>query len=117
MAALLRHGLLQGRVISSKPQRQLRALTHYRSTLVQDHARAHNRLQAVLEDANLKLASVMTDISGASARAMFAAILAGQRDVEALVALAHGPKVAAASVGVESCPQSVRDVVWERVQG
>jgi transposase len=81
IAAWLRHGLLRGSVLPSKPQRQLRERTRSRSTLVQDRARARNRLQAVLEDATLKLASVVTDISGVSARAMLAAILAGERDV------------------------------------
>ena len=90
IAELLRHGLLRGSFIPSKPQRQLRELTRYRSTLVQDHARTLNRLQAVLEDANLKLASVVTDINGVSARAMLAAILDGQRDVETLADLARG---------------------------
>jgi transposase len=90
IAELLRHGLLRGSFIPSKPQRQLRELTRYRSTLVQDRARALNRLQAILEDANLKLASVVTDISGVSAQAMLEAILAGQRDVEVLADLARG---------------------------
>jgi transposase len=90
IADLLRHGLLRGSFLPSKPQRQWRALTRYRSTLAQDHARALNRLQAVWEDANLKLASVVTDIYGVSARTMLAAILAGQRDVEALADLARG---------------------------
>jgi len=90
IAELLRHGLWRGSFIPSKPQRQLRELTRYRSTLVQEHARTLNRLQAVLEDANLKLASVVTDISGVSARAMLAAILAGERDVEALADFARG---------------------------
>ena len=90
IAELLRHGLLRGSFIPSKPQRQLRELTRYRSTLVQDRARALNRLQAVLEDANLKLASVVTDSNGVSAQAMLEAILAGQRDVEALADLARG---------------------------
>jgi transposase len=90
IAELRRHGLLRGSFIPSKPQRQLRELTRYRSTLVQDRARALNRLQAVLEDANLKLASVVTDISGVSARAMLEAILAGERDVETLADLARG---------------------------
>ncbi len=90
IAELLRYGLLRGSFIPSKPQRELRELTRYRSTLVPDHARALNRLQAVLEDANLKLASVVTDIYGASTRAMLAAILAGQRDGEALAELARG---------------------------
>jgi transposase len=90
LAELLRHGLLRGSFIPSKPQRQLRELTRYRSTLVQERARTLNRLQAVLEDANLKLASVVTDINGVSARAMLEAILAGQRDVEILADLARG---------------------------
>lgn len=90
IAELLRHGLLRGSFIPSKPQRQLRELTRYRSTLVQDRARTLNRLQAVLEDANLKLASVVTDIYGVSARAMLAALLAGERDVEVLADLARG---------------------------
>src|SRR5262252_8117183 len=90
IAELLRHGLLRGSFIPSKPQRELRELTRYRSTLVQERARALNRLQAVVEDANLKLASVVTDIYGVSARAMLAAILAGQRDVETLADLARG---------------------------
>ena len=90
LAELLRHGLLRGSFIPSQPQRQLRELTRYRSTLVQEHARTLNRLQAVLEDANLKLASVVTDIYGVSARAMLEAILAGERDVATLADLARG---------------------------
>jgi transposase len=90
LAELLRHGLLRGSFIPSKPQRQWRELTRYRSTLVQERARTLNRLQAVLEDANLKLASVVTDINGVSARAMLEAILAGQRAVEILADLARG---------------------------
>ena len=90
IAELLRHGLLRGSFVPSKPQRQLRELTRYRSTLVQDRARTLNRWQAVLEDANRKLASVVTDIYGVSARAMLEAILAGERDGEALADLARG---------------------------
>ena len=90
IAELLRYGLLRGSFIPPQPQRQVRELTRYRSTLVQDRARTLNRLQAVLEDANLKLASVVTDIAGVSARAMLEAILAGQRDVETLADLARG---------------------------
>ena len=95
IAELLRHGLLRGSFIPSKPQRQLRELTRYRSTLVQEHARVLNRLQAVLEDANLKLASVVTDIYGVSARAMLAAVLAGttrrRRRSPTLPVFASGP--------------------------
>jgi transposase len=90
IAELLRHGLLRGSFIPSRPQRQLRELTRHRTTLVQDRARVINRLQAVLEDANIKLAAVVTDIRGVSARAMLEALIAGQRDVEALAELARG---------------------------
>jgi transposase len=90
IAELLRHGLLRGSFIPSKPQRQLRELTRHRTTLVQDRARVINRLQAVLEDANIKLAAVVTDIRGVSARAMLEALIAGQRDVDALTELARG---------------------------
>jgi transposase len=90
IAELLRHGLLRGSFIPSKPQRQLRELTRHRTTLVQDRARVINRLQAVLEDANIKLAAVVTDIRGVSARAMLEALIAGQRDVDALADLARG---------------------------
>jgi transposase len=90
IAELLRHGLLRGSFMPSTPQRQLRELTRHRTTLVQDRARVINRLQAVLEDANSKLAAVVTDIRGVSARAMLEALIAGQRDVEVLAELARG---------------------------
>jgi transposase len=90
IAELLRHGLLRGSFIPAKPQRQLRELTRHRTTLVQDRARIINRVQAVLEDANIKLASVVTEIRGVSARAMLEALIAGQRDVDALADLARG---------------------------
>jgi transposase len=90
IAELLRHGLLRGSFIPSKPQRQLRELTRHRTTLVQDRARVINRLQAVLEDANIKLAAVVTDIRGVSARAMLEALIVGERDVTVLADLARG---------------------------
>jgi transposase len=90
LAELLRHGLLRGSFIPPTPQRQLRELTRYRTTLVQDRARVIHRLQAVLEAANIKLASVVTDIRGVYARAMLEALIAGQRDVTVLADLARG---------------------------
>ena len=90
IAELLRHGLLRGSFIPPKPQRELRALTRQRSNLVQERARVINRLQDVLEDANIKLASVVTDIRGVSARSMLEAMVAGVRDEKALAALARG---------------------------
>jgi transposase len=90
IAELLQHGLLRASFIPPTPQRDLRDLTRYRSTLVEERARMVNRLQKILEDANLKLAAVATDIVGKSARAMLESLLAGQRDPEALAALAQG---------------------------
>lgn len=90
VADLLRHGLLRGSFIPSAPQRELRELTRYRRTLVEERARLLNRVQKTLEDANLKLAAVVTDISGVSARAMLEALLAGQTDPMVLANLARG---------------------------
>ncbi len=90
LADLLRHGLLQGSFIPSTAQRALRDLTRHRSSLVQERARIVNRLQKVLEDANIKLAGVATDVLGVSARAMLEALLDGETDPETLADLARG---------------------------
>lgn len=87
---LLRHGLIRGSFIPAPAQRQLRDLTRYRSQLVQERARLTNRLQAVLEDANVKLASVVTDVRGVSSRAILEALIAGERDSTTLAQLARG---------------------------
>lgn len=90
IAELLRHGLLHGSFIPDASQRELRDLTRHRTTSVQERARAVNRLQKVLEDANLKLAAVATDVMGVSARAMLAALLEGESDPAVLADLAQG---------------------------
>lgn len=90
IADLLRHGLLRGSFIPPQAQRDLRDLTRQRTNLVQDRATVINRLQKVLEWANLKVSAVATDITGVSARAMLAAILAGQGDPQVLAELAKG---------------------------
>jgi transposase len=90
IADLLRHGLLKGSFIPDAPQRQLRELTRYRITLVRERARVINRLQKVLEDANIKLASVATDIMGVSGRAILEALVDGQTDATQLADLAKG---------------------------
>jgi transposase len=90
IAELLRHGLLRGSFIPGPEQRHLRDLTRYRTHLVEERARMTNRLQAVLEDANVKLASVVTDIRGASARAILDALVAGETDPATLAELARG---------------------------
>ncbi len=90
IADLLRHGLVRGSFIPSAQQREWRELTRYRASLVQERARIANRLQKVLEETNIKLASVATDILGASARAMLEALLEGETDSTVLAGLARG---------------------------
>lgn len=90
IADLLRHGLLRGSFIPPRAQRHLRDLTRYRTHLVEERARLTNRMQMVLEDANVKLASVVTDVRGVSARAMLEALIAGHTDPVALAELARG---------------------------
>lgn len=90
IADLLRHGLLKGSFIPPAPQRQLRELTRYRSSLVGERVRTLNRLQKGLEDANIKLASVVSDIQGVSARAMLEGLVAGSADPARLADLARG---------------------------
>ena len=90
IADLLQHGLVRGSFIPARPQRELREVTRYRKSLIRGRASEVNRLQKVLGDANIKLASVATDIMGVSARAMLQAIIGGSEDAEALSRLARG---------------------------
>jgi len=87
---LLCHGLVRGSFIPPQPQRDLRDLTRQRTNLVRDRATVVNRLQKVLEWANIKLATVVSDVVGVSAREMLAAIVDGQSDVTVLAELARG---------------------------
>jgi len=89
IADLLRHGLLQPSFIPPKPIRELRELTRYRKTLVQERADVVNRIQKVLETANIKLASVASDVLGKSGRAMLDAIVNGEEDAATLAELAR----------------------------
>jgi len=90
IAQLLEHGLLRGSFIPPRPIRQLRDLTRYRKTLIRQRADETNRVQKVLEDANIKLGDVARDILGASGRAMLQALIAGERDAAKLAELAKG---------------------------
>jgi len=89
LAQLLQVGLLRGSFIPDRGMREMRDLTRQRSQLVGERTRVANRIQKVLEDANLKLASVASDILGVSGRAMLAAITTGQDDPVALADLAR----------------------------
>lgn len=90
LADLLRHGLLKGSFIPSEELRALRDLTRYRTKLGDERKSEVNRVHKVLEDANIKLASVASDVMGVSARAMLAELIAGQTDSTTLAALAKG---------------------------
>jgi transposase len=90
IAELLAHGLLRPSFVPPAPQRALRDLTRQRTNLVQERARVVNQIQKVLEWANIKLSSVVTDVTGVSARAMLEALVAGESDVTALAELAKG---------------------------
>jgi transposase len=90
LAELLRHGLLAPSFVPDRPARELRELTRYRSSLVRERTAEVNRLQKTLEGANIKLASVVSDVTGVSARAMLGELLAGHDDAAALAELAMG---------------------------
>jgi transposase len=90
LADLLRHGLLTGSVVPGRAQRELQELTRYRSSLVEERAAEVNRLQKTLEGANLKLGDVASNVAGASARRMLAALVAGEEDPAVLAQLAQG---------------------------
>jgi transposase len=90
LAECFQLGLLRASFIPPAPLRELRDLTRYRTSLIRERARTANRLQKVLEDANIKLAGVVTDIQGVSAWAMLQAIVEGNTDPEAMADLAKG---------------------------
>jgi transposase len=90
IAEWLAHGLVRPSFIPDRPQRELRELTRYRTTLIHDRANEVNRLQKVLEGANIKLASVATDILGKSGRDMLEALVGGASDGALLAQLARG---------------------------
>lgn len=90
IADLLAHGLLKASFIPPKPIRELRDLTRYRKSLIDERVREVNRLHKLLETANIKLSSVASDIMGMSGRSMLEALLEGKTDPEALADLAKG---------------------------
>ena len=90
IADLLQHGLRRGSFVPPRATRELRDLTRYRVSLAQECNRIANRIQKVLEDANIKLASVATDALGASGRAMLEVLIAGQQDSGQLAEMSKG---------------------------
>jgi transposase len=90
IADLLRHGLLRGSFVPDRPQRELRELTRYRTSLVRERSAEVNRLQKTLEGANIKLGAVASNIMGKSGREMLAALVEGSADPASLAQLAKG---------------------------
>ena len=90
LADLHAHGLLKASFVPNLEQRGIRELTRTRSSLVGERARLANRVQKILEDANIKLASVVTDVLGVSCRGMLARILEGDYDPKQTAGLARG---------------------------
>jgi len=90
IAQLLRHGLLRGSFVPDARIRELRDLTRYRTKLTQQQSSVANRIQKVLEDANIKMGSVASDVLGKSGLAMIEAIIEGVTDAQALSELAQG---------------------------
>ena len=105
LADLLQHGLLRPSFVPPAAQRQVRELTRYRTSVIEERSRAINRLQKILEGANIKLASVASDLMGVSARAMLAALLQGDVDPGILAQLARGRM------------RSKRDLLVQALQG
>lgn len=79
IADLLQHGLLKASYIPDKDQRELRELVRYRKSLIEDRARELNRLQKILEGANIKLSGTVSEIDGKSSRNILNVILSGEK--------------------------------------
>jgi transposase len=97
IADLLRHGLLKASFIPPKPIRELRDLVRTHTHLIQERSRHINRIHKILETANIKLGSVVSDVLGKSAKLMLEALIAGKNDPLELAKLARGrmrPKIA-----------------------
>ncbi len=107
LADLLAHGLIRASFVPEAPTQELRALLRTRKQLVREQASHVQRIQKTLEDANLKLSSVLTQIMGVSGRAILDALVGGERDPDALLALVRR--------GVKASPQKLRDALQGRV--
>jgi transposase len=88
LAKVAERGMCRPSLVQPRPIRQLRDLTRYRRSLIQDRTRERQRVEKLLEDAQIKLSSVASDIFGVSGRAMLEALIAGQRDPKVLAQLA-----------------------------
>jgi transposase len=90
LAKVVERGMCSPSLVHPKPIRQLRDLTRYRRSLIRERTRETQRVEKLLEDAQIKLSSVISDIFGVSGREMLAALIAGRRSPTVLAQMAHG---------------------------
>ena len=90
IAKLLLSGLLRGSFIPPKPTRELRDLTRYKRKVIEQVSAEKNRIQKILEDANIKISSVVSSTSGATATKIIDAMIAGEQNIDELLKLRHG---------------------------
>ena len=109
IADLLAHGLIRGSFVPPTPIQELRDLTRTRKQLVRESAQHIQRIQKALEDANLKITGVISDVVGVSGRAILEALIAGETDPERLLALTHGRLKAPRERLIESLRGRIRD--------
>jgi transposase len=107
IADLLAHGLIEPSFVPDRPIQELRDLTRTRKQLVRVAADASNRLQKVLEDANIKLGSLLSDVMGPSGRAIIDAIITGETDPQRLAALG--------STRLKATPAQLREALRGRI--
>lgn len=114
IADLLAHGLIRSSFVPPAPIQELRDLTRTRKQLVREISQHSLRIQKTLEDANIKLGSVLSDVLGKSGRAILAALIAGQTDPEKLADLAQGNARKKRAELVEALLVSLRCRYWLR---
>jgi transposase len=107
LADLLAHGLIRGSFVPDAQTQELRGLLRTRKQFVRERSSHVQRLQKTLEDANIKLDGVISDIVGLSGRRMIEALIAGESDPEALAALAHRR--------IKAAPAALREALRGRV--
>lgn len=95
IASLLRYGLIKASFVPSRQQRELRDLARFRTAKIQERGREIQRIQKLLEGANIKLSSVVSNVVGATSRAILEAIAAGSQDPQSMARLASGSRLRA----------------------
>src|SRR5256885_9532479 len=109
IADLLAHGLIRSSFVPPEPIQELRDLTRTRKQLVREVSQHSSRIQKVLEDANLKVGSVLSDVLGKSGRAILNALIAGETDPQKLADLARGTARKKRAELVEALHGRIRD--------